>query len=107
MPLLPPAAPTQNNQSRPATLRPRLRPVPKPRRPRPRIRLHCHHREEEPMTDAETIARLEEQIAVARAKERSWRDAYHSLRLTIEDRLDRVTTALESWESTEDRKSVV
>lgn len=50
---------------------------------------------------AEAGKRLEADLAAARAKERSWRDAFHALRLTIEDRLDRVTTALESWEATE------
>lgn len=57
--------------------------------------------QERSKANVQAIKRLEAELAQARAKERSWRDAFHALRLTIEDRLDRVTTALESWEATE------
>jgi len=48
-----------------------------------------------------TIAELEEKLAVARAKERAWRDAFHALRGSVEDRLDRATEQLKKWEAIE------
>lgn len=49
-------------------------------------------------TNRAEVDKLERELALAKAREREWRSAYHSLRLSVEDRLDRVTRALESWE---------
>lgn len=54
------------------------------------------------LKDSEKEARrLSNDLKIARARERSWRESFHALRLTLEGRLDRVADALEEWESAE------
>lgn len=43
---------------------------------------------------AETI-RLNKELQAAKESSRSWRTAYHSLRITLEGRLDRIADTLE------------
>lgn len=44
------------------------------------------------------IRLLREQLAAEREKSKAWRTAYHSLRLSLEGRLDRIAELLEDTE---------
>ena len=42
-----------------------------------------------------TIRDLKHELEVSKTRERDWRSAYHSLRLTLENRLDHIAEILE------------
>lgn len=66
------------------------------------LKAHARKWEERAKANRAEVQQLRHELEVAKAKERSWRDAYHSLRLSVEDRLDRVTAALADWEAADD-----